>query len=189
MSFPVRLWRIGLRHPGRLLITVGFTASLLVFTLVQVLAADPANPDFQRTWQRPDQPVKTGQVNRTWMWGPAAMDGATFEPYAESPNGQRLVQYFDKARMEITNPGGDATTDWYVTNGLLVVELMSGKLQLGDGDFEQHEPATLNVAGDADDPNGPTYATMRLLTSAPARMARRSSSSSTGPARSRTTRI
>ena len=43
----------------------------------------------------------------------------------------RLVQYFDKTRMEITDPNGDQNSIWYVTNGLLVVELMSGRMQIG----------------------------------------------------------
>jgi hypothetical protein len=29
------------------------------------------------------------------------------EAYAQSPSGRRAVQYFDKSRMEITDPGGD----------------------------------------------------------------------------------
>src|SRR5690606_19891001 len=82
--------------------------------------------------------------------------------------GTREVQYFDKSRMEITNPGGDPSSPWYVTNGLLVVELVTGKLQLGDATFEQHNPAQGNVAGDQDDPTGPTYATIALLLDEPA---------------------
>jgi sugar lactone lactonase YvrE len=79
------------------------------------------------------------------------------------------VQYFDKARMEITNPAGDTGSIWYVTNGLLVVELISGRMQVGDNSFQQRSAASVNVAGDADDPTGPTYATFgSLLTAAPA---------------------
>lgn len=74
-----------------------------------------------------------------------------------------MVQYFDKSCMEITNPTGDPSSTWYVTNGLLVNELMTGKLQLGDSTFEQHQPAQVNVAGDADDASGPTYATFSTL--------------------------
>jgi hypothetical protein len=60
--------------------------------------------------------------------------------------------------MEITHPGDDQSSPWYVTNGLLVVELMTGNLQLGDSLFDQHAPSKANVAGDPDDPHGPTYA-------------------------------
>src|SRR3546814_3493255 len=51
--------------------------------------------------------VLEGRISRTWMWGQEAFTGAVYEEYAESPSGQRLVQYFDKARMEITDPAAD----------------------------------------------------------------------------------
>ncbi|RIK46695.1 MAG: hypothetical protein DCC58_02425 [Chloroflexi bacterium] len=50
-----------------------------------------------------------------------------------------------------------------MTNGLLVVELMTGRLQLGDNAFEQHQPSRMNVAGDPDDVIGPTYTTFAGL--------------------------
>ncbi len=65
--------------------------------------------------------------------------------------------------MEITQPGGDQSSIWYVTNGLLAEELITGRLQLGENTFENHDPANVNVAGDANDPNGPTYATFNPL--------------------------
>jgi V8-like Glu-specific endopeptidase len=121
---------------------------------------------FQNTWARTDQPVAQGQANRTWMWGPTTSGTAIYEPYAEAPGGQRVVQYFDKSRMEITHPTDDPNSIWYVTNGLLVNELMTGELQLGNDTFEQHQPAEVNVAGDADDFFGPTYATFGALRNA-----------------------
>lgn len=133
-------------------------AVLMIVTLGPLLGlADEA--DFERTWARTDKPVADGRVSRTWMWGPESFTDIITEEYAEAPDGSRAVQYFDKARMEITDPAADAGSIWYVTNGLLVVELMSGELQLGNDTFEQREPAEINVAGDADDPSGPTYAT------------------------------
>jgi hypothetical protein len=139
----------------------------LVLVLVALLALTSAGPVFAEPpatramlerWQRTDLPIAAGQVSRTWLWGPDAFTGGLLEPYRESPDGQRLVQYYDKSRMEISRPGDDSASPWYVTNGLLVVELMTGRLQLGDNAFEQHEPAPVNVAGDAGDPNGVTYA-------------------------------
>ena len=102
------------------------------------------------------------------MWGDGAFTGAMSEPYVESPGGERTVQYFDKTRMEINDPAGDPSTAWFVTNGLLVVELITGELQLGDATFEPRDPATGNVAGDQDDPTGPTYQTMARLLGAAA---------------------
>ena len=62
-----------------------------------------ANPAFQRTWERTDKPVADGTANRGYSWGP--QPGAVKqEAYAEGTGGARLVQYFDKSRMEINNP-------------------------------------------------------------------------------------
>ena len=117
------------------------------------------NAAFQGTWDRTDQIVAQGKVNRTWMWGPAPFTAAGTELYADAPNGLRLVQYFDKSRMELNAPNGDPNSPWFVTNGLLAKELVTGQMQLGDAKFLTYQPATANVAGNADDPAGPTYAT------------------------------
>ncbi|RIK42510.1 MAG: hypothetical protein DCC58_10920 [Chloroflexi bacterium] len=131
-------------------------------------AEPPGNLWFERTWERTDQPVAEGAVARTWMWGPQAFTGIVGEPYDESPGGTRTVQYFDKSRMEITSdPDIEPDSVWYVTNGLLVRELITGQMQVGDNRFVQRSPAVVNVAGDADDPHGPTYATFAALLDAP----------------------
>ncbi len=122
-------------------------------------AGPPANDSFRAVWERTDAPVAEGLVARTWMWGPEAFTGELGEPYADSPDGVRTVQYFDKSRMEITHPGADPTELWYVTNGLLVIEMIIGNVQVGDRSFKYLEPAMTNIAGDTDDPTGPTYAT------------------------------
>jgi hypothetical protein len=131
--------------------------------VVSVLADAPANGSFLAVWERTDRPVAEGQVARTWMWGPEAFTGALQEPYTESPGGQRTVQYYDKSRMEITDPNGNPSSEWYVTNGLLVVELITGRLQTGNATFEDLPEAQVNVAGDADDAVGPTYATLNAV--------------------------
>jgi M6 family metalloprotease-like protein len=123
---------------------------------------------YTATWQRTDRPVSDLRVDRTWMWGPEPFTGTILEPYLEGSQsetsvGLRAVRYYDKSRMEITDPRKSPSDDWYVTNGLLVVELITGRLQLGDNEFEQLQPAAINVAGDASDPNGPTYATFGTL--------------------------
>ncbi len=135
----------------------------LIFTVVptgRVVSAEPiANDPFQRTWERTDQPVASGAATRTWIWGPQPFTAQLEEDYAETPGGQRVVQYFDKSRMEISNRDGDPSSIWYVTNGLLVTELITGRMQTGDNTFVEREPAQVNVAGDEDDASGPTYAT------------------------------
>src|SRR5579875_1526372 len=146
-------------------------AILLLLPLLSAFAAAPASAapvafgssHFESTWAYTDQPVADGQVSRTWMWGPSPDSPAMVEPYWDSPTGWLVVQYFDKSRMEITNPGADASSLWYVTNGLLAKEMITGEMQIGDNKFVQYAPAQVNVAGDADDPNGPTYATFNTL--------------------------
>ncbi len=120
------------------------------------LVGDPTAYTYD-TWARSDLPVSEGIESRTWMWGPAPLDLGGFENYQEAPGGERFVQYYDKARMEITYPDGDPNSIWYVTNGLLVVELITGQMQLGDNSFVQRDPAFINIAGDSDDLFGPTY--------------------------------
>jgi hypothetical protein len=129
-----------------------------------------ASPYFESTWDRTDEPVASTDVSRTWMWGPGPVSAGIPEDYAEGEGGQRLVQYYDKSRMEITtDPTVEPDSVWYVTNGLLSKELITGALQRGDDSFVQLEPAEVNVAGDPDDASGPTYATFtELLGAAPA---------------------
>jgi hypothetical protein len=123
--------------------------AMLAGGTVTATAEAPANDPFQRTWERTDQPVVTGQAQRTWMWGPDAFTGALTEPYAESPDGQRTVQYFDKSRMEITHPSAVDDGLWYVTNGLLVVEMVEGYVQTGDtARDDSPAPAEVTIAGD-----------------------------------------
>ncbi|MDQ3548116.1 MAG: CHRD domain-containing protein [Chloroflexota bacterium] len=150
------------------LLAVTIAIGMLGLGIMQALAVAPATPAFERTWARTDKPVVDGEVSRTWMWGPEANTGLIPERYAESPDGLRQVQYFDKSRMEITDP--DAVDDgvWFVTNGLLVNELISGRMQIGDARFEIRAPAgNVNVAGDLDGTSGPTYVTFAELLDLP----------------------
>jgi hypothetical protein len=132
-----------------------------------VLAPTPAAADafasaaFQRVWQRADLPVSEHQVARTWVWGPEP-HAAKQETYIQGANGTRLVQYFDKSRMEINDPTADPNSQWFVTNGLLAVELMTGRIQVGNSEFQQAYPASIPVAGDTNDPgqSAPTYAAL-----------------------------
>jgi hypothetical protein len=124
-----------------------------------------ADPAFERIWNRTDQPVETRQASRSWVWGPEPLY-TTYEPFAEGPGGQHLVSYFDKSRMEVNNPSGDRTSPWFVTNGLLVVEMISGKIQTGVNRYTTVRPATIPVAGDRDSSvDAPTYAALANVAS------------------------
>lgn len=118
-----------------------------------------ANAAFEQVWMRADRPVAEGRVARSWLWGDTPFAGG-YEPYADAPNGRRMVQYLDKARMEINNPDSPASGPYYVTNGLLVVEMLSGRLQVGNSQFTPYTPAAIAVAGDnlSANPAAPTYA-------------------------------
>jgi hypothetical protein len=120
-----------------------------------------ASPAFQRTWERTDKPVASGQVQRSWYWGPTANTPGLNEEYIEGAGGRRLVQYFDKSRMEINNPAGDPNSPFFVTNGLLTVELISGRMQTGNATFVDRYPADIPLASDPDDANAPTYMSFR----------------------------
>jgi hypothetical protein len=141
--------------------TLSLVLTSLLATIASASAELPGNQQFGRTWSRTDKPVADGLVDRTWMWGPEANTAVFTEPYAESPDGMRAVQYFDKSRMEITHPGPPDDGLWHVTNGLLAMELIAGRMQLGDNEFEERAPAHIPVAGDIDSTVTPTYATLK----------------------------
>jgi len=131
----------------RLLISVTAIFMLGIFGTMPTSAASSfADPAFQRTWQ-------AGEAATPNFWGPltTAKDGRQ-EPYKEAPGGSRLVQYFDKGRMELSNP-----TSGIVTNGLLATDLIKGQVQVGDATFQPKQSPTVSIAGDLDNP-GPTYA-------------------------------
>jgi len=83
------------------------------------------------------------------------------EDYAEGPGGKHLVQYFDKSRMEINDPNADKNNPFFVTNGLLSQEMITGKMQVGNTQFVDRYPAQIPLASDVDDANAPTYASFR----------------------------
>lgn len=127
-----------------------------------------ADPAFRNIWNRADNLVSSGAVSRSWLWG----NGFTLagnEAYKQAPGGVRVVQYFDKARMEINNPGAPRDR-FFVTNGLLVRELISGHTAIGDNpaEIEQRSPAdNVAIAGDPieSNPVAPTYATFKDVAS------------------------
>lgn len=159
-------------RPGRRTALRSATALLLPALLSFLLAAPTtastffASATFEAQWRR-------GEALLPNFWGPlaTARDGQ-LEPYAEGAaglvcppgqvctqvvtQGKRLVQYFDKARMEQTTPSGS------VSNGLLTVELLSGRVQVGDAQFEQRQPAGVPIAGDPDN-TFPTYADLQRV--------------------------
>lgn len=120
------------------------------------------NIQFENRWVEQDRLVGKAGVQRFYTWGPAVVDAAPIfsESYKESPDGVRLVQYFDKGRMEINQPfSGNGT----VTTGLLVRDLVSGQRQDGDNTFLTLPPSQTQVAGDdvSVNPDAPVYASFK----------------------------
>lgn len=122
-------------------------------------------PRFAEVWAVTDAAVASGAVSRTWFWGPQALAYAS-EPYDDAPGGERVVAYYDKGRMEDNT--FRASPPWDVSSGLLVQDLITGHMQIGDTRFDQRTPAAIPVAGDADDANGVTFATLGAVTARPA---------------------
>jgi hypothetical protein len=141
-------------------------AMALIIPLVTMVAqaADPTfgNELFKNRWIEQDRLVGSPGITRPYTWGPSVPEApvAIMEPYNSSPGGQRQVQYFDKARMELNNPANGI-----VTAGLAVKELVSGLRQDGDTKFTQLAPSKTQVAGDAVsvNPNAPVYASFNQV--------------------------
>jgi hypothetical protein len=146
------------------LLTIIFAVLILPLTTI---AAQPGNDAFYRTWERTERPVMDRSVSRTWMWGPQAITGPVTEPYTEAPGQYREVQYFDKTRMEINNPNEDPDSRWFVTNGLLAKELITGRVQVGHLSHVHVEPSDSQIAGDRH-PDSPTYRALGTLLDEPA---------------------
>src|SRR5436190_2878813 len=158
----------------KVLIFFGFTIMLvgaIAIALSQFVTnassqAQFADPAFQATWERTDGPVAAGSVQRGWVWGPVPGRSLT-EPFEGIPGNAHAVQYFDKGRMEINNPSGNKNDPFYVTNGLLAVELIAGVQQTGITAYLTRSPAAINLASDADDPSAPTYQTFNGVSNIP----------------------
>jgi polysaccharide biosynthesis protein PslG len=148
-------------------------AALAALALALPVVAGPvgapqtqAGAAFLKVWSRGDWPVQLKLAARAWTWGPQPLD-ARVEPFAEAPGGQRQVQYWDKARMEVNDPAANPNDPWFVTNGLLVPELVSGRMQTGVNRYQDLSPSLEVVAGDnrAANPDAPSYAAWRGVTS------------------------
>src|SRR5687768_10215149 len=141
----------------------------IILSSVSVTSAQPSGPGnfadraFENVWARTDALVSSGDVKRSYYWGPQAGPSMS-EQYNEGQGGTRLVQYFDKGRMEINNPNGDRSNRFFVTNGLLTGELVTGLMQVGNHTYTGRHRADIPIASDMDDVNAPTYASFRALT-------------------------
>ena len=136
----------------------GVIALVLIGVMPVEAATGFANSAFQAQWE-------AGEAITPNFWGPLKnATGGVQEPYIEASlgssgsgpmnpgQGMRLVQYFDKGRMEINAPASGK-----VTNGLLATEIVTGQIQVGNSKFQAKAPPAIPIAGDPDNA-GPTYA-------------------------------
>jgi uncharacterized membrane protein (UPF0127 family) len=145
----------------------GVASERLTTTISPLQDLEGVPEAFAQTWSRTDLPVATGEAGRTWVWGPEPRSDVLAEVYVDAPVGRRQVLYYDKSRMEIVDPSAGDLGPWGVTNGLLVVEMVRGLVQVGDDEWRSVAPALINLAGDLDDPYGPTYASLASLLNTP----------------------
>lgn len=133
--------------------------------LIRVAAIMPAPEAFDKVWGKADAAVKAGTVARPWLWGPQARYIGNETANAKS----RPVVYYDKSRMEINDPyNGNPADPYYVTNGLLVAEMIGGEMQISDTQVVSASVAcTLPVVGDArkQNPLSPSYADLARVAS------------------------
>ncbi len=165
------MFRASTGPPRTILRRLTLSAMVLVLLGTVLVASTPASDigtyAFEQVWWRTDLPVRENQADRTWVWGPEPISPLLLEPYDEGHasgiDGARWVQYFDKTRVEITRSDGDRDDSWFVTNGLLARELITGRMQVGDGRAIEYGPAAINVAGDHNDSTGPTYQSLNVV--------------------------
>jgi hypothetical protein len=125
---------------------VSATTSTGTNTVANISGLPFADAAFQKIWDYTDLAVFQNKVPRTWLWGKPGP--VKLEIYTEAFDSQRQVQYFDKSRMEINNAKADRNSKWFVSNGLLVKELITGKIATGNNQFADLPPSDLPVAGD-----------------------------------------
>ena len=100
---------------------------------------------FEATWGLTDKAILGGQ-RQSWLWGPQPFGGPVLEQYAGAaaqPQG-RMVQYWDKGRLERQNDGKGG---FLFTVGKLGWELLTGKVDLGGGQTTDLGPAQIPLVG------------------------------------------
>lgn len=137
---------------------------LLVATLVGVsllpiqhtVAPPFANSAFQRLWAT-QSAAAAAEID---LWGNEPLLWRV-EPYANAPGGRRIVQYFDRGRMELTPTADGKQT--IVTQGLLALEMTTGKILLGDQLTESQPPPRIPIDGGPPDDRVATYAALSTV--------------------------
>ncbi len=118
-----------------------------------------ANSMFERLWT--EQTAAAGNLD---LWGSEPLLWRV-EPYADAPDGRRIVQYFDRGRMELTPTANGGTT---VTQGLLALELTTGQIRLGSKLLQYQAPPNTAIDSGTSDTSVATYAGLSQVVQQPA---------------------
>jgi hypothetical protein len=103
---------------------------------------DPTNKAaFDQTWNSTDRMVYTNQ-RQSWLWGPQPFTGTLLEDAGQG--NVRVVQYWDKGRMERTPDGKGG---FLTSVGSLAWELLTGKINLGNGQTSDVGAAKIPLVG------------------------------------------
>ncbi|MFW6075209.1 MAG: hypothetical protein ACOC9Y_06415, partial [Chloroflexota bacterium] len=108
-------------------------------------------------WEVTDGPISRGESARAWVWGPEPLASST-ETYPGSPDGLRRFVYFDKGRLDILDLERDPDDPWYAVGGLLVSEMLAGRIQLGVDRYVDYATPDISITGDAGQAEPVTYA-------------------------------
>ncbi|MEI2617896.1 MAG: hypothetical protein V9F06_09730 [Thermomicrobiales bacterium] len=119
-----------------LLLAVGVVVAVSLMPIQSTQPSTFADPAFTRYFQR------TGTQGRALLWGQGPIVSIV-EPFTGAPGNRRLVEYFERGRMELATEAEDGASR--VTVGLLVREMATGNVQVGYDAFVQVAPAAVPI--------------------------------------------
>jgi len=130
--------------------------TLIGVSLLPVRQADSptfANPAFEEIWS-----ARSASIAGFDLWGSEPLAWRV-ESYADAPGGRRIVQYFDRGRMELGLPES-GRGEPRVFQGLLALELTTGRIHLGDSLTASRTPPSTPIDSGSPDERVPTYAAL-----------------------------
>lgn len=122
------------------------------------------DPSIHAVWDMTDGPVARGEASRAWIFGPEPIAAAQ-EYYPESPTRLREMVYYDKGRLDLLNTDLPPGSIWLVSGALLVSEMLSGHVQLGENAFVRRELPEIPLVGDIEQSAPVTYADLAPVSS------------------------
>ncbi|HEX5165498.1 MAG TPA: hypothetical protein VFV93_08895 [Thermomicrobiales bacterium] len=128
-----------------------FRALLVAIGVVVVVSTLPVNPSQPSAFADPAFSryyARSSAAEQQLLWGGGPLVSLV-EPFTGAPGNRRLVQYFERGRMEMADSTA-GTSAGAISQGLLVREMATGYVQLGYDDFVQGEPAPIPLFGPSD---------------------------------------